>query len=125
MNQDINRFRAVVNGTSYTVIGKKSDQHMQAVTKTVNEHLKVICEKMPQLSFEEQLVLLTLNAVSIQFDKQIEMEQLKKEKEELQLQLSKFDALQMAKEKRRSSLSRTSLEQLNVQFEQQEDLLGK
>ncbi|MBM6693158.1 cell division protein ZapA, partial [Bifidobacterium pullorum subsp. saeculare] len=51
-------------------------EHMKAVVDTVEEQLNQIKEMMPSLSKEKAAILIALNAVSDQLEKQAQLNQL-------------------------------------------------
>lgn len=77
------RYKAVIANRSYTIIGNKSSQHMNLVTKLVNEQLSEIKMISPQINDEQAAILLAVNTVSDQVDKQAEVLRLQKEVQEL------------------------------------------
>ena len=76
MNEQVRRFKVEIDGQTYTVIGKHSPEHMKAVVDTVEEQLNQIKEMMPSLSKEKAAILIALNAVSDQLEKQAQLNQL-------------------------------------------------
>ncbi|MGK0551423.1 cell division protein ZapA [Enterococcus faecalis] len=64
------RYKAVIADQTYTIIGQESKQHMDLVTKIVNEQLAEIKHLGPQTDNEQASVLLAINAVSDQLKKQ-------------------------------------------------------
>ena len=66
-----------------SIIGEKTAQHMNLVTKLVNEQLNEIKAISPQMNDEQAAILLAVNAVSDQVDKQGEVLRLQKEVQEL------------------------------------------
>ncbi|GGI64356.1 cell division protein ZapA [Enterococcus alcedinis] len=83
------RYKAVIANQSYTIIGQESSQHMDRVTKLVNQQLEDIRQLSPQISVEEAAILLGINALSDQLKKQEELLVLKEKVEELQEQAIK------------------------------------
>ncbi|ETA74932.1 cell division protein ZapA [Ligilactobacillus equi] len=77
MTENKRRFKVEIDGQTYTIIGKSSPEHMQAVIKLVEEQLGALKEMMPSLTKEKAAVLLAINAVSDQLKKQAELEELK------------------------------------------------
>ncbi|BCA86238.1 cell division protein ZapA [Enterococcus saigonensis] len=77
------RYKAVIANRTYTIIGEKSSQHMNLVTKLVNEQLSEIKTISPQINDEQAAILLAVNAVSDQVDKQAELLNLQKEVQDL------------------------------------------
>ncbi|ASR41098.1 cell division protein ZapA [Ligilactobacillus agilis] len=76
MSEQVRRFKVEIDGQTYTVIGKHSPEHMKAVVDTVEEQLNQIKEMMPSLSKEKAAILIALNAVSDQLEKQAQLNQL-------------------------------------------------
>lgn len=76
MSEQVRRFKVEIDGQTYTVIGKHSPEHMKAVVDTVEEQLNQIKEMMPSLSKERAAILIALNAVSDQLEKQAQLNQL-------------------------------------------------
>ena len=64
------RYKAVIANQSYTIIGQETSQHMDRVTRLVNEQLQEIRQMAPQTSQEEAAILLAVNAISDQLKKQ-------------------------------------------------------
>ena len=67
------RYKAVIGNQSYTIIGQETSQHMDRVTRLVNEQLQEIRQMAPQTSQEEAAILLAVNAISDQLKKQEEL----------------------------------------------------
>ncbi|MHC5249007.1 cell division protein ZapA [Enterococcus sp. LJL120] len=78
-----NRYKAVIDGKTYTIIGSKNKQHMDLVNQLVNDQLKEIRQISPSITKEEGAVLLAINAVSDQLTKQTRILHLEKEIAEL------------------------------------------
>ena len=76
MSEQVRRFKVEIDGQTYTVIGKHSPEHMKAVVDTVEEQLNQIKEMMASLSKEKAAILIALNAVSDQLEKQAQLNQL-------------------------------------------------
>ncbi|MDY4065161.1 MAG: cell division protein ZapA [Ligilactobacillus agilis] len=76
MSEQVRRFKVEIDGQTYTMIGKHSPEHMKAVVDTVEEQLNQIKEMMPSLSKEKAAILIALNAVSDQLEKQAQLNQL-------------------------------------------------
>lgn len=77
------RYKAVIDGKSYTIIGHESKTHMDLVTRLVNEQLDEIRHMSPSSDTEESAILLAINAVSDQLNKQAQIIKLEKEIKEL------------------------------------------
>lgn len=65
-----NRYKAIVAGQTYTIIGQESKLHMDMVTALVNEQLEEIMSLSPEITQEKAAMLLAINAVSDQIKKQ-------------------------------------------------------
>ncbi|HLQ39753.1 MAG TPA: cell division protein ZapA [Tetragenococcus sp.] len=83
MAKQKNRFKAVIDNQSYTIIGKEDSQHMKMVTALVNNQLKEIKELSPQTTSEQAAILLAVNAVSDQLKKQEQLLEVQAENEDL------------------------------------------
>ncbi|MDO4432254.1 MAG: cell division protein ZapA [Aerococcaceae bacterium] len=72
------RYKATIAGKSYTIVGTRSELHMNAVTELVNQQLQQLEELAPDLSIADRCVLMAINAVSDQLAKErriVELEQ--------------------------------------------------
>ncbi|MDT2596003.1 cell division protein ZapA [Enterococcus dongliensis] len=78
-----NRYKAIVAGQTYTIIGQESKQHMDMVTALVNEQLEEILSLSPEITPEKAAMLLAINAISDQLKKQGAL--IKLEKQQLTL----------------------------------------
>ncbi|MDT2737909.1 cell division protein ZapA [Enterococcus pseudoavium] len=74
-----NRYKAVVAGQTYTIIGQESKQHMDMVTAVVNEQLEEILALSPEITQEKAAMLLAINAISDQIKKQEALMKLEKQ----------------------------------------------
>lgn len=88
------RYKAVIANQSYTIIGQESSQHMDRVTKLVNQQLEDIRQLSPQISEEEAAILLSINALSDQLKKQEEILILREKVDSLQEQAIKVVELE-------------------------------
>ncbi|ALC09190.1 Cell-division Z-ring component, stimulator of FtsZ polymerization [Lactiplantibacillus plantarum] len=73
MTANKRRFKAEIDGRTYTIIGTASDRHMQTVTRMMNEQVAQLKKLAPDLSDTEIATLLAFNAISDQVDKQAEL----------------------------------------------------
>ena len=73
------RFKAVIDGQSYTIVGNHSQAHMQAVTELMNKQLAQLKKLAPDMSKEEASILLAFNAISDQLEKAEAYDQIKKQ----------------------------------------------
>ncbi|MFC4771821.1 cell division protein ZapA [Enterococcus hermanniensis] len=74
-----NRYKAIVAGQTYTIIGQESKQHMDMVTALINEQLNEIMSLSPEITEEKAAILLAINAVSDQLKKQEALMKLEKQ----------------------------------------------
>ena len=66
MSEEKRRFKAVIGDKTYTIIGPGAEQHFITVTKLLNERLAQVKTLAPDLSAEEQAILVAFNSVSDQ-----------------------------------------------------------
>ncbi|MFD1456029.1 cell division protein ZapA [Levilactobacillus lanxiensis] len=66
MTEETHRFKAVIAGKSYTIVGQATDEHMRAVTEVLNEQFTQLKELSPNISKEDAAILMAFNAVSDQ-----------------------------------------------------------
>ena len=66
MSEEKRRFKAVIGDKTYTIIGPGSEQHFITVTKLLNERLEQVKTLAPDLSAEDQAILVAFNSVSDQ-----------------------------------------------------------
>ncbi|GAA0481319.1 hypothetical protein IRB23SM22_16150 [Alkalibacterium sp. s-m-22] len=78
------RYKATIDGESYTIVGPKSQEHMKTVAETVDEQMKQLKELTKGLSNEKRAILLAINAVSDQLTMRKELEDIKKKLEHLE-----------------------------------------
>lgn len=71
------RFKVQIDGEEFTIIGKSTPEHMNAVMKVTNQELATIKKMMPSLSEKKAALLLAINAVSDQLEKQDELDKLR------------------------------------------------
>ncbi|MDH6364568.1 cell division protein ZapA [Enterococcus sp. PF1-24] len=91
MSGNKNRYKAIIDNKAYTIIGSQSKNHMDLVTGLVNEQLNEIRHMSPQITSEQSAILLAINAVSEQLNKQTQILKLEKENNKL-----KQDAIRLA-----------------------------
>lgn len=84
------RYKAVVAGKPYIIVGKESHYHMDIVIQLANEQLETIMKNTPQLSTEQAAVLLALNTLSVQIKQQETILDLKKDISDLEDELEKM-----------------------------------
>ena len=60
------RFKAVIDGKEYTIIGPGTTAHFEAVTALLNQRLAALREAAPKMTQEDAAVLLAFNVLSDQ-----------------------------------------------------------
>ena len=88
------RFKAVIDNQTYTIIGQEDTEHMNLVTKIVNNQLSEIKQLSTQLDSEQAAILLAVNAISDQLKKQEQLLMLKEQNAELQKKAIKVTELE-------------------------------
>lgn len=66
MTEQTHRFKAVIAGKSYTIVGQATDEHMRTVTTVFNQQYDQLKRLSPNLSKEDAAVLMAFNAISDQ-----------------------------------------------------------
>lgn len=94
MTEQKKRYKAVIANQSYTIIGRESKEHMNMVTRLVNDQLLEIMQLSPQTDQEQASILLAINAVSDQLKKQEQLLVLQKKVDELRGQAIKATELE-------------------------------
>lgn len=83
MSSPKTRYKANIDGQTYTIIGHESKEHMDLVVRLVNEQLNEIKSLSPQIDNEHAAILASVNAISDQLKKQAKIMELEKENQEL------------------------------------------
>lgn len=73
------RFKVMIGDRPYTILGQRSDEHMNAVIELVNIQLNQLQELAPELGQADQAILMAVNAVSDQLLKEARIMELEKE----------------------------------------------
>ena len=94
MAHEKTRYKAVIADQTYTIIGQESNQHMDMVTKLINEQLAELKELSPQLDNEQAAILLAVNAFSDQLKRQEKNLNLIKEVTELKQKMVRFTEME-------------------------------
>ncbi|MGB9342082.1 cell division protein ZapA [Trichococcus sp.] len=76
MTENKRRFKTIIAGKTYTIVGNKAPEHLTAVSELVNAQMEQIKQAAPALGREERGILVAVNAISDQITKQLEMEEL-------------------------------------------------
>lgn len=85
-------FKAKIAGKEYTIVGKKSANHLNAVVDIVNNQLEQLNELAPELTYSDRSILMSVNAVSDQLAKEQQIVDLETEIESLKKQLNSMQA---------------------------------
>ena len=117
VSQKKQRYRANIAGKTYTILGTKSHQHI--VIKLLNEQWNELSEVAKECSNEEKAILLAINAVSLQLEKQEQLMMLEEENQQLKKSVSH------PRGSKRQSIALERKEQFEKQFAEQEDLWRK
>ncbi|MFV0561038.1 MAG: cell division protein ZapA [Enterococcus sp.] len=94
MVQEKKRYKAVIAGEAYTIIGQESKRHMDMVVALVNDQLEEIKQLSPEINAEQASILMAINAISDQLKKQEQILKLEKQVEELKEKTVKFTELE-------------------------------
>ncbi|WP_161878658.1 cell division protein ZapA [Alkalibacterium sp. MB6] len=84
MPEEKSRYKAVIDGETYTIVGPKSQKHMQVVAETVDEQLTQLKVMTKGLDKEKRAILLAINAVSDQLTMRKEMEEIKEKLKQME-----------------------------------------
>lgn len=76
------RFKAVIDGKNYTIVGNRTEAHMQAVSDLMNKQLAQLKKLAPDMSREEASILLAFNAISDQLERAEADDQAKKQNDD-------------------------------------------
>lgn len=77
------RFKAKIAGKDYTIVGSLSATHLNTVVDLVNQQIEQLTELAPELSNADRCVLMAVNAVSDQLQKEKKIIELEAELEKL------------------------------------------
>lgn len=78
MSNKPSRFKTTIDGRSFTIVGRKSQEHMRVVSDLINDELTELKKVTRSLDNEERAILLAINAKSEQLEMQkkvIELEE--------------------------------------------------
>lgn len=105
------RYKAIINGKTYTIIGPEGKSQLDIVTQTVQTQLKELKQLSPDITVEDAAILMAINAVNDQVKKQRELLEIKKElakvkvdQEELETLRNKVKKMLEVEEKARIAL---------------------
>lgn len=82
-----NRYKAVIDGRTYTIVGRKSQEHMKTVTELVDAELAELKKVTKNLKDEDRAILLAVNTKSEQVELQKKVIQLQEKLESLNAQI--------------------------------------
>ena len=77
------RFKVKISGKDYTIVGSLSATHLNTVVDLVNQQIDQLTELAPELSNADRCVLMAVNAVSDQLQKEKKILELEAELEKL------------------------------------------
>lgn len=106
MVQAKTRYKANIAGTTYTIIGHESKEHMDIVVDLVNEQLKEIFQLSADTTHEQAAILLAVNAISDQVNKQEKVLLLEKQIEQLQQEIADLNGVAKHAEELENRLKR-------------------
>lgn len=78
VSQKPSRFKTTIDGRTYTIVGRKTQEHIRTVSELLNDELSELKKVTHQLDREERAILLAINAKSEQLEMQkkvIELEE--------------------------------------------------
>lgn len=101
MTENKRRFKTIIAGKTYTIVGNKAPEHLNAVSELVNAQLEQIKVAAPALGREERGILVAVNAISDLITKQLELEEL----------LLKVAALEKALQEKQSAAEAAPVEE--------------
>ncbi len=132
MMSEKKRYKAIIDGKNYTIIGTESKEQLDIVTRIVNEQLGEIKKISSDLSNEDAAILMAINAVNDQVKKQSDLLQQQKEMKELrranahvkelEMRIKKMDELE---EKARQALRAQGIQQEIVDPIQAQQILNQ
>lgn len=77
------RYKALIGGKIYTIIGNEKKEQLDMVSKVLNQQLEELKSLSKDLSTEEAAILIAVNAINDQLKKQKELLIIKKESSEM------------------------------------------
>lgn len=76
MAEDKRRYKATIAGRTYTIVAKKSEEHLKVVSELANGRITQLKSAMPDLDVEQRSILVAVNAISETISKQAELDEL-------------------------------------------------
>ena len=86
MSQGKIRYKAMIAGKPYTIIGARPEAHLKIVAELVDKQMRQIESLSKDLDPERRAVLTAVNAVSDQVDMQIKLEELQNKLSEMEVE---------------------------------------
>ena len=132
---EINKVTVKINGSDYSIVGPKSEEHMLQVAKYVDQEIRKITTANPKLSISSASILSAVNIANELFecgeendDLFKENEELKKKvgtgEEELKLEIRKLELSLQGKTKSEEDL-KNKIDELNKLIEEQKSTISK
>lgn len=132
---EINKVTVKINGSDYSIVGPKSEEHMLKVAKYVDQEIRKITTANPKLSISSASILSAVNIANELFecgeendDLFKENEELKKKvgtgEEELKLEIRKLELSLQGKTKSEEDL-KNKIDELNKLIEEQKSTISK
>lgn len=90
-NEEKNRITTKLGYHKFTIKSHKSSDHIQQVSRDINQYLDEIDKQNPKLSMEEMALLVSLNIQSDKLDLIEEVDQLQKENEDLLIRIKSIE----------------------------------
>ena len=84
MSEGKRRYKATIDGETYTIIGQKPQEHMRVVAETVDDQLNQLKEMTKGLEKEKRAILLAINAVSDQLAMRKDLNEIKEKYKQLE-----------------------------------------
>lgn len=84
MSDEKRRYKAVIAGRTYTIVGKKSTEHLETVSQITNDTIRQLMSAQPNLDIEQRAILVAVNTISENIVKQMEIESLKETNADLE-----------------------------------------
>lgn len=87
------RYKAIINGKTYTIIGPEGKSQLDLVTQMVQTQFNELKKLSPDLTMEDAAILMAINAVNDQVKKQRELLEIKKELVDLKASANELEDL--------------------------------
>lgn len=91
------RYKAEIAGKIYTIVGNRSVQHLDAVVELINGQLQQLGDLAPNLSVEDRSILMAINAISDQIEKENQIIELEAQIEMTESEISRMRQYQAKK----------------------------